>query len=66
MISKESNIVTFFHIKAKNAKFDLAMKSVKVTQELSFEQTILDLSPKCYIPSFVEIGPLVPRTIFFL
>ena len=27
----------------------------------SFEQTLMGWSPQCYIPSFVEIGPLVPE-----
>ena len=41
-------------------KFDLAVKLVKVTPWSSFEQTMMDRSPKCYMPSFVEIGPPVP------
>ena len=59
-ISKESIIITFSHIKAKVAKFDIAVKQLKVNLGLSFEQTIVGLCPQCYIPSFVEIGPLVP------
>ena len=27
----------------------------------SFDQTMMGSSPRCYIPSFVEIGPLVPE-----
>ena len=27
----------------------------------SFEQTMMDWSPRCYIPSFVEIGLTVPE-----
>ena len=41
-------------------KFDLAVKKVKVTPGSSFEQTIMGRSPRCYIPSFVEIGSPVP------
>ena len=40
-------------------KFDLAVKQVKVTQRSSFEHTMMGWSPRCYIPSFVEIGLLV-------
>ena len=32
---------------------------------LSFEQNIMDLSLRCFIPSFVEIGPLVPGENIF-
>ena len=28
------------------------------------EQTMMDWSPRYYIPSFVEIGPPVPEKIF--
>ena len=31
-----------------------------VTPGSSFEQTIMGRSPRCYIPSFVEIGRAVP------
>ena len=27
----------------------------------SFEQTMMEGSPQCYMPSFVEIGPPVPE-----
>ena len=42
-------------------KFDLAVKWVKVNKGSSFEQTMIDPSPQCYISSLVEIGPLVPE-----
>ena len=42
-IAKESIIVTFSHIKAKVAKFDLVVKQLKVG--LSFEQTIVACVP---------------------
>ena len=41
-------------------KFDLAVKQVKVNTESSFEQSIMGPSLRCDIPSFVEIGQLVP------
>ena len=31
----------------------------------SFEQTMMCTSPKCYIPSFIEIDPLVPERKIF-
>ena len=31
---------------------------------LSFEQTMMGFSPRCYIPSFVEIGQLVLGKMF--
>ena len=31
----------------------------------SFEQLMIGLSPQCYIPSFVEIGPPVPEKNIF-
>ena len=46
-------------------KFDLAVKYVKVTPGSSFEQTMMGLSPRCYIPSFVEIGLPVPEKKIF-
>ena len=45
-------------------KFDLAVKQVEVTPGSSFEQ-IMGWSPRCYIPSFVEIGsPVLEKKIF--
>ena len=43
----------------------LAVKQVKVTPGSSFEQTMMGLSPRCYIPIFVEIGPSVPEKKIF-
>ena len=38
---------------------------MKVTPGLSFEQTIMGWSPRCYIPSFVKIGlPVLEKKIF--
>ena len=45
-------------------KFDLVIKKVKVTPGSSFEQTMMGWSPRCYLPSLVEIGPPVPEKIF--
>ena len=30
----------------------------------SFEYTLMGPSPRCYVPSFVEMGPLVPEKNF--
>ena len=38
---------------------NLTVKKVKVTPGSSFLQTMMGRSPRCYIPSFVEIGPPV-------
>ena len=59
----ESDIVTFFLYK-KVAKFDLVIKYVAVKPGSSFGQTMMGLGPQCYIPKFMEIGPLVPEKIF--
>ena len=40
-------------------KIDLVVKYVKVIPGSPFEQSVIGLSPRCYIPSFVEIGPPV-------
>ena len=62
LISKESIIITFSHIKAKVAKFDIDVKQLNVNLGLSFEQSIVGLCSRCYMASFVEIhvGLLVP------
>ena len=59
IVFEKSTFFTFSYRKALVTKFDLAVKSVKVNPGSSFEQTMMGLSPRCYIPSFVEIGPLV-------
>ena len=41
-------------------KFDLAVKWVKVTLGSSFDQNMMSRSPRCFKPSFVEIGSPVP------
>ena len=53
MVSEKS-ILLFLTEKPKVAKFDLAVKYVKVIQGSSFEQTMMGRSPRCYIPSFGE------------
>ena len=55
-ISKQSIIITFSHKKAKVATFDIVVKKLQVNLGLSFEQTIMGLCPRCYIPSLVEIS----------
>ena len=37
----------------------------KVTLGSSFEQLLMGWSPRCYIPSFVEIGSPVPEKKIF-
>ena len=46
-------------------QLDLAVKKVKVNPGKSFEQTMISRSPRCYIPSFVEIGLLGPEKKIF-
>ena len=41
------------------------MKQVKVTPGSSLEQTIMGRSSQCYIPSFMEIGPMVQEKKIF-
>ena len=65
MISKKSTVFTFSYRKVKVSKFDLAIKYVKVTSGSSFEQTMMGRSPRCYIPSFLEIGLPVPEKKIF-
>ena len=57
--SEKSTVFTFSHRKAYVTKFDLAVKKVKATPGSSFEQSMMGWSPRCYIPSFVKIGPPV-------
>ena len=63
--SEKSTVITFSYRKALVTKFDLAVKQVKVTSGSSFEQTMMGLSPRCYIPSFMEIGLRVPEKKIF-
>ena len=63
--SKKSTVFTFSYRKAQVTKFDLAVKKVKVNPGSSFEQTIMGWSPRCYIPSFVEISLLFPGKKIF-
>ena len=59
IVSEKSTVFPFSHRKAYVTKFDLAVKYVKVTPGSSFEQTMMGWSLRCYIPSFVKIGPPV-------
>ena len=52
-------VFTFSHVKAYVSKIDLAVKKVKVIPRSSFAQTMMGWSPRCYKPSFMEIGTLV-------
>ena len=40
-------------------------KKVKVITGSSFEQTMMGRSPRCYISSVVDLGPLVPEKKIF-
>ena len=64
IVSEKSNVFTFSYGKAQITKSDLAVKWVKVTPGISFEQTMMDRSLQYYMPSFVEIGLPVPEKIF--
>ena len=59
IVSEKSTVFTFSYRKAYVTKFDLAVKLVKVTPGSSFEQFMMGWSPRCYILSFVKIGPPV-------
>ena len=62
---KKSIVFTFSHVKAYVSKIDLAVKYVKVISGSSFAQLLMGWSPRCYIPSFVEIGPpVLEKNIF--
>ena len=63
-VSEKSIVFTFTYRRAYVTQFDIVVKQVKVNPGLSFEQTISNPSPQCYIPSFVEISPLVLEKIF--
>ena len=58
-VSKISIFFTFSNVKAYVSKIDLAVKYVKVIPGSSFDPIVIGWSHQCYIPSFMEIGPLV-------
>ena len=62
--SEKSTVFTFSYGKAQITKFDIDVKYAKVILGSSFEQTMMGRSPRCYISSFIKIGPLVPEKIF--
>ena len=64
--SEKSTVFTFYYTKAYVTNFDLAVKLVKVNPWSSFDQTMMYPRHKCYIPSFVDIGPLVPEKKIFV
>ena len=57
----ESIVFTFSYLYriACVTQFDFVVKEVKVNPGLLSEQTMMNPSPQCYIPSFMEISPLV-------
>ena len=58
-------LFSHFPIEKPKLPFDIAVKTVMVTPGPSFEQTMLARSPRCYIPTFVEIGlPVLQKKIF--
>ena len=64
IVSEKATVFTFSYRKAKATKFDLAVKKVEVTPGSTFEQAMMGSSPRCYIPTFVEIDPPVLEKIF--
>ena len=50
----------YCHFSLYKSLFDSVIKQVKVNPRSSFVHTMIGRSPKCYIPSFIEIWPLVP------
>ena len=64
IVSEKSTVFTFSYRKAEVIKFDHAVKKVKVTPGSSFEQTMMNWSPQCYIPSFMKSSPPVLEKIF--
>ena len=55
--TKISIVFAFSHEKPMYvSKIDIAIKKVKVILGSSSDQTMVGWSPRCYIPSFVEIG----------
>ena len=65
IISFRSQAAIVSSRKAVVTKFGLVVKYVKINSMSSFEQTMMGRSPLCYIPSFVEIGLLVPEKKIF-
>ena len=57
IVSEKSIVFTFSYRKTYVTKFDLAVKTVKVTPGSLFSQFLMGWSPLCYIPSFTKIGP---------
>ena len=59
IVSEKSNVFTFSYRKAKVTKFDLAVKRSR-----SHHGHLMGRSPRCCIPTFLEIRPPVPEKIF--
>ena len=66
IVFKTSFVFTFSYVKAYVSKIDLDVKQAKIIPGSSFSQTMTGWGPQCYIPSFMEIGPLVLEKIFEL
>ena len=64
LVSEKSTVFTFSYRKGYVTKFDFAVKEVTVNPGSSFEQTMMCPRPQCFIPSFMEISPLVREKIF--
>ena len=62
-LPEKCTVFTFSYRKPSYTKFDLVVKKVKVNPGSSFEQTMMDWSSRCNIPSFMEINPPVPEKI---
>ena len=65
IVSEKSTVFTFSYRNAYVTKLDLGVNKVNVNPGSSFVQTMMGWSPRCYIPSFVEIGPPVPEEKIF-
>ena len=65
IVFEKSTVFTCSYTKAYVTKFDLVVKQVKVNPRSPFDQTLIGWSPLCYVPSFVEIGLLVPGKKIF-
>ena len=59
IVSEKSTVFTFSRRIAYVSKFDLVVEYVKVAPGSSFILTIMGRSSRCYIQSFVNIGPSV-------
>ena len=61
IFSEKSTVFTFSYRKTYVTKFDLSVNWAKVNPGSSFVQTMIGWGHQCYMPSFVQIIPLVPE-----